>query len=788
MKKFSLVILLLGAIWSLFGQTGSIAGVVKGLEGPLDFAAVQLQGAEWSNGLMTDAKGRFVFEEAPVGDYQLIVQRLGFQPKERSVEVKAGETVELEITLAEDRLNLNEVVVSATRYDLGKKEAPVVVQVMDEQLFNASQSVALSESLSFQPGVRVETNCQNCGFTQVRLNGLDGAYSQILINNRPVFSALNSVYGLDQIPTNIIDRVEVVRGGGSALFGSNAIAGTINIITKEPILNTWQVNTNFALVNGDTPDNTVNLNASVVNDKLDAGVTFFGMYRSRDAFDANGDGFTELVRLENNTFGAKAFFRPDQQSKITVDFNALREYRRGGDRLELAPHFTDITEELDHNTLFGGISYDRTGKDERTHYSAYFSGQTTQRDSYYGGLGGGRSEADSIAARNAYGTTDDLALVAGLKLSRRFLSGDVLTVGLENQYNEVLDEITGYNRLVDQRVNALGAYGQYEWRPGKRLTVLAGARYDFTRVDGQFTVGNIERIADVELGVFSPRLTLLYDLSQFIQLRGGYARGFRAPQAFNEDLHIASVGGEPQFVVLSDELDKELSDAFTASVNYTRTFGAVQTDFLLEGFHTVLRDPFTIVSTGAALPGGSIVEEVRNGTGAAVSGVNFELNVAPSGAFLFQAGGTVQQARYDEAQVLFEPEPDNPEVSIIATDQFVRTPEVYGYLFSNWQVSDAFGVDLTGAYTGSMIVPRVISDSGLLALVDSDPFFDLNLRLNYQVDLKSDFHLEISGGVQNIFDSFQDDFDTGPGRDSDYIYGPARPRTFFLGVKVGNFR
>ena len=94
---------------------------------------------------------------------------------------------------------------------------------------------------------------------------------------------------------------------------------------------------------------------------------------------------------------------------------------------------------------------------------------------------------------------------------------------------------------------------------------------------------------------------------------------------------------------------------------------------------------------------------------------------------------------------------------------------------------------MTGTYTGSMIVPRVVSESGFLDLVDTDPFMDVNLRLSYHIDLKEDFHIELSGGVQNIFNSYQDDFDIGAERDSQYVYGPARPRTFFLGIKIGNF-
>src|SRR5690606_31952716 len=209
-----------------------------------------------------------------------------------AVSIRPDATSTLTAILREDNLNLNEVVVSATRYGVDRKEAPVIVNVISPKIFNATQSVAMSETLNYQPGVRVETNCQNCGFTQVRLNGLEGAYSQILINSRAVFSALSSVYGLDQIPTSMVDRIEVVRSGGSALFGSNAIAGTINVITKDPVENTWQVGSTHSLINGSRWDNTIDFNASIISEDLATGVTFYGMNRNRQAFDANGDGFT----------------------------------------------------------------------------------------------------------------------------------------------------------------------------------------------------------------------------------------------------------------------------------------------------------------------------------------------------------------------------------------------------------------------------------------------------------------------------------------------------------------
>jgi len=145
--------------------------------------------------------------------------------------------------------------------------------------------------------------------------------------------------------------------------------------------------------------------------------------------------------LTNNSLGAKAFLRPNDNSRIGVDFTGIREYRRGGDRLDLAPQFTDITEDLDHNTIFTGVDYELFDDARKNSGTAYVSVQNTDRDSYYGGLGGGRTAADSIVANNAFGKTTDLAFVAGTKYTRNF-KRDVFTTGLEYQLNDTKDSHT----------------------------------------------------------------------------------------------------------------------------------------------------------------------------------------------------------------------------------------------------------------------------------------------------------------------------------------------------------
>ncbi|MDD4055088.1 MAG: TonB-dependent receptor plug domain-containing protein, partial [Bacteroides sp.] len=216
--------------------------------------------------------GYYQFEKLPDDNIELIVESLGYEKTDKKIKLDKNKTTNENILLFPTEWELDELVVTANRHATKRKEAPVLVNLINQKTFETTSSCTLAEGLTFQPGVRVENNCQNCGFQQVRINGLEGPYTQILIDSRSLFSSLAGVYGIEQIPANMIDRVEIVRGGGSALFGSNAIGGTINIITKGPTENSFSVGETFSLINGKTPMNVVNLNSSLVAHDGKAGI------------------------------------------------------------------------------------------------------------------------------------------------------------------------------------------------------------------------------------------------------------------------------------------------------------------------------------------------------------------------------------------------------------------------------------------------------------------------------------------------------------------------------------
>ena len=182
----------------------------------LPYITVMLKGTQI--GTQTSSSGHYSLRNVPTGQYELIATAIGYSDNSVSIEVRPGESQEVNISISEEQLSLDGVVVSATRSHTSRKESPILVNVLSPRIFATTSSPTLAEGLSFQPGVRVENDCQNCGFAQARINGLCGHYSQVLIDSRPVFSALAGVYGLEQIPASMIERVEVVRGGNCSSY------------------------------------------------------------------------------------------------------------------------------------------------------------------------------------------------------------------------------------------------------------------------------------------------------------------------------------------------------------------------------------------------------------------------------------------------------------------------------------------------------------------------------------------------------------------------------------------
>ena len=749
-------------------QAGSLGGIKEGnmisghviedgTEENIPFASIII--LETGEGTSSNEQGQFEFRKLRSGKYTLRVSAMGYTTMTKEVTVSKEFTAVVHFKLKQESLIINEVVVSANRNEVRRQDAPVVVNVINPILFEQVNSTDLAKSLNYVPGLRVENNCQNCGFPQVRINGLEGPYSQVLINSRPIVSALSGVYGLEQIPVNMIERVEVVRGGGSALFGANAVGGTINIITKDPVNNSFQISSNFNNYGGKSWEQYMGANASLVAKDNSYGIAVYESYRNRNPYDHDGDGFSELGKTNINTFGLRTYYRPTTTSRLSLEYHTTNETRRGGNRFDYQPHEADITEQTKHIINSGGVAYDYTWNEFRNKLSFYGSVQHTDRDSYYG------AQRDP----NAYGKTDDLTWVAGatysMKINKLLFAPASFVSGLEYQENRLHDIMTGYNRNMRQNVRIAGAFLQNEWEM-KLFTLLVGARLDKHNL--------------IDDPIVSPRVNLLFKPSDKLQARLTYSTGFRAPQAYDEDLHVTAVGGEGVQITLADNLEEERSNSFSGSIDWTTQLGHWQSNILLEGFYTGLDNVFVLEDIGPNSEG-FMMKERRNGSGARVYGVNLETKFAHGKDLSLQMGVTAQQSRYKQPEAWSE-----VDGTPLTTRRMPRTPDFYGYFTLSSQPLKNFNIALSGTYTGEMIVAHYAGYIENDRMEETPDFFDLGLKLDYTFILRDHINLQLNAGVQNIFDSFQKDLDKGEFRDSGYFYGPTAPRTFFIGFKIMN--
>ncbi|MDE5567229.1 MAG: TonB-dependent receptor [Muribaculaceae bacterium] len=728
------------------------------------YASVAVEGSQLAT--MTDENGCFTFNISGDRPQTIKVSMIGYDNSEVTVTPDGNETEVLTIELRENAVAMDELVVSANRNVVRRCEAPVVVSVLSNKLFETVNSTDLAQSLNYQSGLRVENNCQNCGFPQLRINGLEGAYSQVLINSRPVVSSLSGVYALEQMPVNMVERIEVVRGGGSALFGANAVGGTVNVITKEPINDHFEVTTDIENHNGKSWEENVAANATIVEPDGRYGIAFYESYRHRSPYDHDGDGFSEIGKLNANTLGFNAFYRFDQTKKINLEYHNTYEFRRGGNKFDLEPFQTDITEQTQHYINSGSLNYTQSWNDYKYRLNAYASAQHIDRNSYYG------------AQQNpdAYGKTTDITALGGATFSADFnkvvVSPATFTAGVEYHTNRLHDVMVGYGRDMRQNVSIFGTFIQNEWKL-KHFTFLAGVRFDSHNL--------------IDNPIISPRLNLLYRPTSAWQFRATWSTGFRAPQAYDEDLHVTAVGGEGVIIRLANGLKPERSNSFSGSIDRDVSLGEVDADFLIEGFYTELRDVFVLEMLGAD-EAGTVIKERRNGNGAKVYGANIDFKFDYTD-YSCQLGFTAQKSRYNVAEAWSEDE------NIAPTRQMPRAPDLYGYFTLTARPLKRFECSVSGVYTGRMYVPHFAPTPEDIPadyeyeypltdiLYHSPSFFELGLKASYTIPLSGKLRMQIAAGVKNLTGAFQKDLDKGGFRDSGYFYGPTQPRTYFVSLK-----
>lgn len=697
--------------WILIGyytqaQTGGVQGQLFTNDQPVELANVMLKGTPF--GASTDSLGHFTIANVPPGLYELVASMIGYQAVTKKIELKSDELMDLGIlNLQEDALGLQEVVVTGTMKPTYISDSPIKVEVITAKQLSTylpTASSSIMESIQLVNGVQEVVACGVCFTNSISINGLPGPYTAILMDGTPIYGNLAAVYGLNGIPNMIIDRFEVIKGPSSTLYGSEAVAGVINIITKDPakqplisvdIMGTSHLESfgnvavapKFGKVNG-----YIGLNYAYIN----------------DYDDENEDGFGDMINLDRYSVFTKWNVARKSGKKLSITGKYYYEDRRNG--VEAFLENRNYRTLRGSSTVYGESIYTNrvelfgtyelaTAANLRVDYSLSHHLQ----DSYYG--------ADLYKAKQNIAFANFIwnkpagkhQLLFGL--TTRFQNYDDNTVATQNPDNQFTP----------------GFFAQDEWALSERFTLLGGARLDHYEAHGL---------------VFAPRLNLKYKPGTWTTLRSNFGTGFRVVNLFTED--HAFVTGQRSVEIVGD-LKPEQSYNTSLNINHIFTIGNSQGAIDVDGYYTyfvnkIIPDYNTI---------GKII--YANSSGHAES-MGIGMNITQSFTFplSFSIGMNLQKAT--------QTEPD--EQGILKTSDIEYAPQWSGIFMTNYRWKKP---QLTFAYTlrltGPMALPVVFDlDAQGNPLPEarptrSEPYAFQNVQVSK--DFSTRFGLYI--GIQNLF-------------------------------------
>ncbi len=659
------------------------------------------------------------------------------------------------------------IVVTGTRTSRLREEASVRTEVVDRQEVRRVAARTLADAIEFTPGIRVESNCQNCNETELLILGLAGRYNQVLFDGFPLLSALSSVYGLEQTPSVLIDQIEIVKGGASALYGPGAVGGVVNLIPRRPLRTGGDFDYRYDSVRG-RPHHSVAGAFDWVPGDGAHGFTLYGQHDRHPGVDLTGDGFTEVPRKRLVVAGLRYEGDLTDRTRLKLSYEFNYENRRGGDRLDRPEFEADIAESIRSERHLATLSLEHEVTTDFI-FGMRGAASLTERDSYYGGLGGDApgdpvDDPDLLAlgittagqlARSQFGRTRN-PLLFGEVYGDYTLGDHRFLAGLQFTGESIDDRYPELDEVIDESYTNVGLFLQDEWTVTPDLDIVLGARVD--------------KSSEVSGVTFSPRIATRYRPVESVTLRASLASGFLDPRVYDEDLHISFLEGERRRIVNSPDLGPERSLSTLAGIEWRPDALHGDLAFELNGFHTRIRDAFDLIETGREAGNVGVLERV-NSDGARVYGVEANVSYAILPGLRAELGYIEQRSRFDSERSPFDD-------GGFESRNFFKTPDRSGVLKLVWDATDSTELFVGCRYTGRMDVPNFRTEQ----VVRSGSFFTIDVGLSHRIQLGDMSDMTVRVGVRNLTNSFQKDLERGPERDADFVYGPRQPRTFYTGV------
>ena len=684
-----------------FSQKGVIKGVVNSSDGPAAFANVYLK--EISKGTSTDENGDFELKDLPYGTYELTISSIGYTTLTRSVKVYQP-IVSLSLHVAEDSQTLGEVVITGTMKEVSRAESPVPVEIITPKLFQKNPTPSLFEAVGMINGVQPQLNCSVCNTGDIHINGMEGPYTMMLIDGMPIVSALSTVYGLNGIPNSMVERIEVVKGPASSLYGSEAMGGIINVITKKvdnaPLLSADVFATSWA---------ELSVDASVKH-KLGKASSLLGVnyYNYQNPIDNNGDNFTDMTLQDRISVFNKWDFERRENKVASLAARYVYEDRWGG--------------EMNWDKKWRGTDsvYGESIYTKRVEVIGMY--QWPSKQDIFTQLSYNWHNQNSWYGTTPYFATQQVAFVQTY-WDKQLSDSHSLFLGSSFRYTNY-DDNTPATASGDgtanqpQRTPLPGFFIQDEWKVSDDHKLLFGYRYDYDINHG---------------GVNSPRLAYKFSPNRNHTIRASFGTGFRVVNLFTED-HAALTGARD--VIITEELLPERS--VNGNLNYELKIP--NDDFFVRlditGFYSYFTNK--IVGDFDSDPDKIIYDNLD---GYAISrGVSLNADLVFNFPLKLIAGVSfmdVYQVEEDEHGNEFK-------------SQQLHAPKWSGTFTATYNLPKFFELDLTGQWNGPMRLPVLPNDYRS----EYSPWFAI---VNVQLTKKFTRSLEVYGGIKNLFNFVPDD-------------------------------
>ena len=685
--KLNIILFVLFSIQTGFAQEHTVNGTVYSEGEPLNGASLRIKGTNL--GTITNEKGYFSIKFSKKKNNQLIISYTGHKSKQIEIDPKESDIGKIILELYE---SLDEIVISGTLKPVSKLNSPVAVEVYSQSFFKANPSPSIFESLESINGIRPQLNCNVCNTGDIHINGQEGSYTMVLIDGLPIVSGLSTVYGLSGIPQSLIERVEIVKGPASTLYGSEAIGGVINLITKLPE-NSSKLSVDSFLSDWGELNTDIGYKYSL--SKRTTGLLGINYFNFSNPIDNNNDGFTDLTIQDRISIFNKFTYG----DKLSFATRFVYEDRWGG-QLNWEPKYRG------GDTVYGENIY-------TTRFEA-FGNYTFNKNLSF------QFSYNNHTHNSAYGTTifnANQTIGFGQLIWNKSIKNNDLLFGLAYRYTYYDDDTTAtFNEILNSNQEDIyhmpGLFIQDEIKINESNTLLLGIRFDHNSLHGN---------------IFTPRIN--YKLSNYDQtsiLRLSFGTGYRVAQVFTED-HAALTGARD--VVFLNDLEPEKS--WNTNLNYVKKVylkeGAI-IDFDISIFKTQFSNK--IIPDYDTNPNKIIYDNLK---GRSISqGVSLNINSLLENGIRFNLGATYIDSYIKEDGVKTVP---------YLTEKFQGVWKFE----KKWNDKNLI-FDLTGTTIGPLRLPT-------LSRLDPRPDYSSTFSIvNIQLTkiLKNTF--EIYGGVKNIFD------------------------------------